>query len=138
MGWAGSTSVRIRFSFIDGYPEHYIHVRGSVASATVDLERSTYVVHEHTPHLLDVDRYIDVTSSAKDSVAQATGTLAKFVLVKASVKKAEGEPFGRSIASKPCAAFYDSRGGTIDEGVSPEMGEAAVELAGAESQSRPT
>jgi len=128
MGWAGNTSVRIRFSFIDGYPEHYIHVRGSVASATVDLERSTYVVHEHTPHLLDVDRYIDVTSSAKDTVAQATSTLAKFVLAKAGVKKAEGEPFGRSIV-RAVRAFYDSRGATIDEGVSPEMGEAAVELA---------
>ena len=128
MGLAGNTSVRIRFSFIDGYPEHYIHVRGSVASATVDLERSTYVVHEHTPHLLDVDRYIDVTSAAKDTVAQATGTLAKFVLAKAGVKKAEGEPFGRSIV-RAVRAFYDSRGGTIDEGVSPQMGLAAVALA---------
>ncbi|MGB8328664.1 MAG: Gfo/Idh/MocA family oxidoreductase, partial [Polyangiales bacterium] len=128
MGWAGNTSVRIRFSFIEGYPEHYIHLRGSVASASVDFERSTYVVHEHTPHLLDVDRYIDVTSSAKDTVAQATGTLARFVLAKAGVKKVEGEPFGRSIVGS-VRAFYDSRGGVIDEGVSPQMGQAAVELA---------
>ena len=75
-----------------------------------------------------MDRYLDVTSSAKDTVAQATGTLVKFVLAKAGVKKAEGEPFGRSIV-RAVRAFYDSRGGTIDEGVSPEMGEAAVELA---------
>ncbi len=128
MGWAGNTSVRIRFSFIEGYPEHYIHVRGSVASATVDLERSTYVIHEHSPHLLDVDRYIDVSSSAKDALVQATGTLAKFVLAKAGVNKAEGQPFGRSIA-RAVRAFYDSRGGIIDEGVSPQMGLAAVELA---------
>ncbi len=128
MGWAGATSVRIRFSFIDGYPEHYVHVRGSVASASVDFERSTYVVHEHSPHLLDVDRFIDVTSSAKDTAAQATGTLAKFVLAKAGVRKTEGNPFCRSIA-RAVRAFYDSRSGPLDEGVSPEMGEAAVRLA---------
>jgi nucleoside-diphosphate-sugar epimerase len=128
MGWVGTTSVRIRFSFIEGYPEHYIHVRGSVASASVDFERSTYIVHQHSPHLLDVDRYIDVTSSAKDSVSQATGTLAKFVLAKGGVRKIEGSPFGRSIA-RAVESFYDSRGGTLDEGVSPEMGEAAVRLA---------
>jgi len=128
MGRAGATSVRIRFSFIDGYPEHYIHVRGSAASASVDFERSTYVVHEHSPHLLDVDRYIDVTSSAKDTVAQATSTLAKFVLAKAGVRKTEGNPFGGSIA-RAVRAFYDSRNGAFDERVSPEMGEAAVNLA---------
>jgi nucleoside-diphosphate-sugar epimerase/predicted dehydrogenase len=128
MGWAGTTSVRIRFSFIDGYPEHYIHVRGSVASARADFERSTYVVHGHSPHLLDVDRYIDVTSAAKDSVVQATSTLAKFIVSKAGVRKTEGDPFGRSIA-RAVRAFYDSRGGVLDEGVSPQMGQAAVELA---------
>lgn len=128
MGWAGTTSMRIRFSFIDGYPEHYIHVRGSVASATVDFERSTYVVHEHSPHLLDVDRYFDVTLSAKNTVAQATSTLAKFVLAKAGVRKIEGDPFGRSIA-RAVHAFYASRGGVPDEGVGPEMGQAAVMLA---------
>jgi nucleoside-diphosphate-sugar epimerase/predicted dehydrogenase len=128
MGWAGATSVRIRFSFIDGYPEHYIHVRGSVASASVDFERSTYLVHEHSAHLLDVDRFIDVTSSAKDMSAQATGTLSKFVLAKAGVRKTEGNPFSRSIA-RTVRAFYQSRGGPPDEGVSPAMGEAAVTLA---------
>lgn len=127
LGWRDATSVRIRLSFVEGYPESYIHVRGSVASATVDFETSTYVVHEHTPHLLDVDRYLDVTTSAGDSFVQATRTLAKFVMGKAGVQRTEGSPFGRSIA-RAVRAFYASLGGPLEEGVSAEMGEAAVAL----------
>jgi len=128
LGTTRSTSVRIRLSFIDGYPEQYIHVRGSNAVATVDFERSTYVVSEHSPHLLDVDRYLDVTSSARHSVAQATGVLAKFVLSKAGIGKWPGGPYETSIG-RAIRAFYDSRGGAVDEGLSPELGEASVALA---------
>ena len=39
-GQPGQVGARLRFSFIDGYPEHYVHVRGS-APATVDFELST-------------------------------------------------------------------------------------------------
>ncbi|MBC8132296.1 MAG: Gfo/Idh/MocA family oxidoreductase, partial [Deltaproteobacteria bacterium] len=41
-GQARQTAVRLRFSFINGYPEHYIHVRGSTASAVVDFELNSY------------------------------------------------------------------------------------------------
>lgn len=128
LGLAGTTSVRLRLSFIDGYPEHYVHVRGTNATARVDFERSTYVVSEHSPHLLDVDRYLDVLSSSGAAVRQATGTLAKFVLSKAGVRKAEGSPFGASILNA-ISAFYETRGGMVDTGVSAEMGEAAISLA---------
>lgn len=128
LGLAGTTSVRIRLSFIDGYPEHYVHVRGTNASARVDFERSTYVVSEHSPHLLDVDRYLDVLCSSGAAVRQATGTLAKFVLSKAGYRKAEGSPFGASILNA-VSAFYETREGTVDGGVSAAMGEAAVSLA---------
>jgi nucleoside-diphosphate-sugar epimerase/predicted dehydrogenase len=128
LGVAGSASVRMRLSFIDGYPEHYIHIRGSNAAATVDFERSAYVMSEHSPHLLDVDRYLDVTSSAGQSIAQATGVLARFVLSKAGVGQLPGGTYENSIA-RAISAFYDSRGGVVDEGVSPEIGEAAIALA---------
>lgn len=128
LGATGSTSIRIRLSFIDGYPEHYIHVRGTAAAATVDFERSTYVASEHSPHLLDVDRYLDVASSAGHSFAQASGVLAKSVLSKAGVGKLPAGPFENSVA-RAIQAFYRSRGAVCDEGVSPEMGQAAVALA---------
>ena len=41
-GWKDNTSIRIRFSFIDGYPEHYISIRGSNGIAKVDFENNTY------------------------------------------------------------------------------------------------
>jgi len=43
------TAIELRFSFVPGFSEYTIHVRGSLASATVDFERSTYTRHEHRP-----------------------------------------------------------------------------------------
>ena len=60
IAWKGTTSVRVRLSFVDGYPEHYIHVRGSQSVARADFETNTYVCLDHTPHLLDVDRFLTV------------------------------------------------------------------------------
>ncbi|WP_290879958.1 NAD-dependent epimerase/dehydratase family protein [Fischerella sp.] len=126
-GWQGNTSIRLRFSFIDGYPEHYIHTRGTNAVARVDFENNTYVCQEHTPYLLDVDRYANVVTSARDSLLQASGTLTSFVLSKMGLSKASG-PFPYSIA-RTVESFYNSRGGILDERLSPAISEAAVALA---------
>lgn len=126
-GWKGNTSIRMRFSFIDGYPEHYIHIRGTNAVARVDFENNTYVCQEHTPYLLDIDRYAAVVSSARDSVLQASGTLSNFVLSKMGLSKVTG-PFPYSIA-RTVESFYNGRGGTLDERIDPAIGEAAVALA---------
>ena len=126
-GWKGNTSIRIRFSFIDGYPEHYIHVRGTNAVARVDFENNTYVCQEHTPYLLDLDRYAAVVVTARDSVLQASGTLSNFVLSKMGLSKAAG-PFAYSIA-RTVESFYIGRVETLDERLNPLIGEAAVELA---------
>lgn len=126
-GWKGNTSVRMRFSFIDGFPEHYVHIRGTQATAHVDFENSTYVVQEHTPQLLDIDRYINVSNVARDSWVQATGQLAKFVLGKAGMVKAAG-PFQDSITGA-VRAFYGSRDGTMDERLSGELALGAIDLA---------
>lgn len=126
-GWKGNTSIRIRFSFIDGYPEHYIHVRGTNAIARVDFENNTYVCQEHTPYLLDVDRYANVVATARDSVLQASGTLTNFVLSKMGLSKVTG-PFPHSIA-RTIESFYNCRGGLLDERVDPAIGEVAVALA---------
>lgn len=126
-GWKGATSVRIRFSFIDGFSEHYVHVRGTQGTGHCDFENSTYVRQEHTPQLLDIDRYINVTTAARDSVSQATSTLANFVLGKAGVVKV-AEPFGVSIA-RAVERFYSTRGGTIDERLGGELAQGAIALA---------
>ncbi|MGB3514659.1 MAG: NAD-dependent epimerase/dehydratase family protein [Microcoleaceae cyanobacterium] len=126
-GWKGNTSVRLRYSYIDGYPEHYIHVRGTNAVATVDFENNTYVCQEHTPYLLDIDRYVNVLSTARNSVVQASSTLGNFVLSKMGLSKNSG-PFPFSIA-RTVESFYQGRKTTLDERISPATGEAAVALA---------
>ncbi|HEY9617578.1 MAG TPA: Gfo/Idh/MocA family oxidoreductase, partial [Microcoleaceae cyanobacterium] len=126
-GWKGNTSIRLRFSFIDGYPEHYIHVRGSNAVAQVDFENNTYTCLEHTPYLLDLDRFVTVVSSARDLATQATGTLSNFFLNKMKLSKVSA-PFAYSIA-RTVESFYTGRSGTLDERVSPEIGETAVAIA---------
>jgi nucleoside-diphosphate-sugar epimerase len=126
-GWKGNTSIRLRFSFIDGYAEHYIHVRGTNAAARVDFENNTYVCQEHTPYLLDLDRFANVATTARDSLLQAGGTLGNSVLSKMGLFKA-AKPFPYSIA-RTVESFYNGRGGKLDERVDPAIGEAAVALA---------
>ena len=126
-GWKGNTSIRLRFSFIDGYPEHYIHVRGTNAAARVDFENNTYVCQEHTPYLLDLDRFANVATTARDSFVQAGSTLTNAVLAKMRLSKASG-PFPYSIA-RTVESFYRGRGTKLDERVDPAIGEAAVALA---------
>ena len=46
---AEPVGVMLNFSFAAGFSEHTIHVRGSLAAATVDFERNTYLLHRHTP-----------------------------------------------------------------------------------------
>ena len=55
----------LNFSFAPGFSEHTIHVRGSLAAATVDFERNTYLLHRHTPAGMDFDRYHMTVSEAK-------------------------------------------------------------------------
>lgn len=127
LAWHGSTCIRLRLSFIDGYPEHYIHMRGTQAVAHCDFENNTYVCSDHTPHLLDVDRFLTVAATSRDAVVQSGTTLAGFVLTKMGMSKTGG-PFQHSI-SRIVEAFYAGRSGGIDERVSAAIGEQAVKIA---------
>lgn len=126
LAWKGVTTVRIRLSFVPGYPEHYVHVRGWSGAGHVDFEKNTYVREEHTPHLLDIDRFANVSASARDSVLQATGTLASFVLAKAGLQKIGG-PFDVSIA-RAVECFHRGAGGSVDHRLSGELAQGAVAL----------
>jgi nucleoside-diphosphate-sugar epimerase/predicted dehydrogenase len=126
-GTVGEVSVRLRFSFIDGYPEHYIHVRGTNAVAHVDFEHNTYVVQEHSPYLLDADHLINVLKPAKDSTKQAVGSVSTFVASKMKLTQ-QVQPYGESIF-RATESFYTTRRGLIDERVSALLGERSVQFA---------
>ena len=131
-GQQGRVGARLRFSFIDGYPEHYVHVRGSAASATVDFEHSTYTLREHSQDLLDFDRFAASVRGAKDAMVQAGTTLGSFVLSKAGLPF-EGGPYQTSI-SKAVRTFYEGLAAGADVAtwiarLGAELAEQAVKLA---------
>jgi predicted dehydrogenase/nucleoside-diphosphate-sugar epimerase len=126
-GTKGRTTIQMRWSFGDGYPEHYLHIRGSSASAIVDFDLNTYTIREPFRDLLDVDRFAMSLRAARDSAAQATTTLGSFVLAKAGLPF-EGGPFQASI-TRAVQCFYRGQPGALDRRVSPELATEAVQLA---------
>lgn len=126
-GWLGKTSVRLRFGFDAGYPEHYVHVHGSNGTGHVDFENNTYVRQEHTPYLLDVDRFVNVVRGAESAARQAAATLGQVVLAKAGWPVPSG-PFAESI-TRAVSAFYGTREAGLDARLGLDLGRATVELA---------
>ena len=118
-----STRLMLTFSFAPGFSEHSIHIRGSLASATADFERGTYLLHRHTQYGLDFDRYHMTVSEAKALKAQARRTLAHIVL--SHLRPAGGGPYGQSIA-RALQSFYTDLGDTTDPRLSPELGRDVV------------
>lgn len=131
-GWHGNTSVRIRFSFMKGYPEHYLHVRGTSGVAHVDFENNLHTLSQHTPHQEEVERFMNVSATATSTVTQAGETLAGAVLAKAGVKKVDAA--GGSRVARGLAAFYRTRGADLDARLRIELAEDTVLLAEAVKQ----
>ena len=132
-GQQGRVGARLRFSFIDGYPEHYVHVRGSAASATVDFELGTYTLREHSQDLLDFNRFAASVRGAKDALVQAGTTLGSFVLSKAGLPF-DGGPYQTSI-SKAVRTFYEALAAgcdiaTLDRAIERRAGWAGGEAGG--------
>jgi nucleoside-diphosphate-sugar epimerase/predicted dehydrogenase len=127
IGWKGSTSIRIRLSFIDGYPEHYVHVRGTNGAAWVDQEHDFYHLFSHTPQMLDIDRYINVINLAKGAFTQANSTLSNFIFSKLKVG-GEGGPFSRSIL-RSVRSYYTASNGSLDRRIDPTVAKLSIELA---------
>ncbi|NJN49196.1 MAG: NAD-dependent epimerase/dehydratase family protein [Alkalinema sp. RL_2_19] len=126
-GRRGNVAMRLRFSFIEGYPEHYIAVRGTHGSAIVDFERNLYQFKAHTPYMLDLDRFANTWQPAKQEVSQGFQTLGDVILSKMKLSK-QTAPFAESIA-RTVADFYRNRGGNLDSRVDSAMGEGTVKLA---------
>ena len=115
----------LNFSFAPGFSEHTIHVRGSLAAATVDFERNTYLLHRHTPAGLDFDRYRMTVSEAKALKRQAFRTLARTIYSK--LRPIGGGPYGQSIA-RAMQSFYANPGESLDSRLCPELGRDVVRL----------
>lgn len=120
----GATAVDLRLSFVPGFAEYAIHVRGSLGAATVDFERNTFVLQRHKPRDEDFERYAMVCEQAGSLRAQARRTLRNYVLSKFHLHR-RGSPYGGSIA-KAMDAFYGGLGGSLDARISGEMGAEVI------------
>jgi nucleoside-diphosphate-sugar epimerase/predicted dehydrogenase len=128
-GARGPTDVRLHYSFIDGYTEHRLHVRGTNASATVDFELDTYVLHEHSQDLVDLDHLATVARTAGSSLLQAGATFGSLVLAKAGLAFDSG-PYQASITRAVQRFYSDLRDGApLDRRLAPELALATVGLA---------
>jgi predicted dehydrogenase/nucleoside-diphosphate-sugar epimerase len=120
----GRTAIELRFSFVPGFSEYTIHVRGSLAAATVDFERNTYTIDEHRPSDPDFENYAMVLSRAKSLKKQARQTLGSYIKSKLKLNK-RGNPYGASIA-RAMDAFYSPI--ALDERVDGRMGARVIEI----------
>jgi predicted dehydrogenase/nucleoside-diphosphate-sugar epimerase len=120
----GKTAVELSFSFVPGFSEYKVHLRGSLAAATVDFERNTYTLHRHTPQDQDFDSYAMVLNEARSLKKQARKTLWKYVASKLHLNK-RGNPYGASIA-RAMDAFYNPAG--LDERVDGKMGARVIQI----------
>jgi predicted dehydrogenase len=123
-GLKGRTAVELRFSFVPGFPEYTIHVRGSLASATVDFERNTYTLDEHRTSDPDFESYGMVVSRARSLKQQARRTLATYIKAKLKLGK-RGNPYGASIA-RALDAFYGAA--PLDERVDGRFGARVIRV----------
>ena len=122
----GATAVTLEFSFAPGFTEQMIHIRGSLASATVDFERNTYTLHRHTKYGLDYDRFRMIRDEAAGLRAQARRGLGHYVLSKLKLSN-QGSPYGLSIA-RALQSFYAQIRESTDPRLAPELGRDVVEL----------
>jgi nucleoside-diphosphate-sugar epimerase/predicted dehydrogenase len=122
----GQTAVELRFSFVPGFSEYTIHVRGSLAAATVDLERNTYALHRHRPVGPEFDAYAMASGEATSLKRQARRSLFRSVLSALHLRD-RGNPYGASIA-RAMDAFYGAPDQPLDARVDGRLGAQAVLL----------
>jgi len=119
-----NVAAELEFSFVPGFAEQAIHVRGTLGSATADLERNTYVLRLHTPRQIDFDRYAMIRHEARALLRQARGNLLRWLLSKL-IRTGQGNPYGGSIECV-VRAFYASIDGTGDARIAPDFGRRVV------------
>jgi predicted dehydrogenase/nucleoside-diphosphate-sugar epimerase len=123
---AGSTALQAEWSFVPGFGEHCIHVRGALGSATVDLDRNVYVVERHTGRHVDFDRLAVLSGTAAAVRRQGRRNLADYVLGKLGLST-RGNVFAASIAGALRAFYAGGRGEPLDRRIDGRMGQQVVE-----------
>ena len=125
---SGRTRALLRFSFADGYTEHWLRVRGLAASGLVDFERHRYQRLEHGTSSLDVDRLSAELRESAATIGQALRTFARVARSKFGL--GGGEPFGESIAAAVRAFYADlASPSALDRRLSSDVAGAAVVIA---------
>ncbi|MEM7204447.1 MAG: NAD-dependent epimerase/dehydratase family protein [Planctomycetota bacterium] len=135
-GEAGEAAFDITMSFAPGHTEHSIHARGTLASATVDFERNTYVRHRHRPYQFDLERWATTLAESASLAAQGTATLGKLLLSRAKLSRF-GSPFGDSIG-RAIAAFYGQLDQQVPTGLGGDFATRVIALAERAAADLPT
>lgn len=125
-GCRDGTAFGMRFAFGAGFTEHRVHVRGTLAAATADFEANTYLLHHHSPHALDFDRFHRSVSESMQRLTQGIGTVLRYAAGKAGLKRFAG-PYPASIM-RCVRSFYFDPGGPVDPRLSAELGRATISL----------
>ncbi|MGD0345772.1 MAG: NAD-dependent epimerase/dehydratase family protein [Terracidiphilus sp.] len=125
----GPAAIGLHCSFVPGFAEYNIHVRGSLASATADIERNTYTLDRYRPADPDFENYAMVAARAKYTKAQARWTLARYVLSKLHLER-RGTAYGESIAGAMDAFYGDAESGAEerDERISGQFGARVIRV----------
>ena len=126
----GAAAIHLNASFVPGFAEFNLHVRGTLAAATADIERNTYTLERYRAADPDFENYAMLAARAKQLKRQARGTLARYVLSKLHLEK-RATPFGESIA-RALDAFYAGlkNGGSanLDERISGQFGARVIRI----------
>ena len=121
---AQNTAIDVNLSFVPGFDEQTIAVRGSIGGATCDVGRNIYVRRLHTARGEDFDRYAVLRHEAAALKHQARRNLARYVLSKFKLSK-RGNAYGHTIRSA-IAAFYESS--PTDPRIDGETGKSVIRL----------
>jgi predicted dehydrogenase/nucleoside-diphosphate-sugar epimerase len=124
--YRGPTAIDVNCSFIAGFDEQTIHVRGTLAGATCDVGRNVYVPRRHTTYGDDLDRHAMLQNESCAISRQARGNLARYVLSKLKLGQ-RGSAYGSGIRGA-IEAFYASIDGAGDPRISGEFGASVIAL----------
>ncbi len=132
----GQAAADVNLSFVPGFTEFTLHLRGTTGSASVDFERNTYLRHQHVPRDMDFDRYTMLRNESRALTSQARSTLLGYVSSKVHAS-ARGTPYGYSIA-KAVERFYHAPAGVTDSRLSASLGHDVIALCEQIRESAPT
>jgi len=125
----GDVAAELNFSLAPGYPEHVIHVRGTLGAATCDFEANTYVLRRDSRYSLDLNRFRTARAAGTGIARQAWGNLLRYGMGKAKLLRG-GNAFEASIAGSLKAYYAALRSdGVLDPRIGSEMGADVVRVA---------